>query len=77
VNTSDKSIQKNLELAGSGTYRDGAIQTVLKGEKLDDVNSFTEPAKIKPVDRPVRVNNKTISLVLDPYSVNVIRIKMM
>jgi alpha-N-arabinofuranosidase len=77
VNTSDKSIQKNLELAGSGTYRDGAIQTVLKGEKLDDVNSFTEPAKIKPVDRPVRVNNKTISLVLDPYSVNVVRIKMM
>lgn len=77
VNTSDKSIQKNLELAGSGTYRDGAIQTVLKGEKLDDVNSFTEPAKIKPVDRPVRVNNKTITLVLDPYSVNVIRIKMM
>jgi alpha-L-arabinofuranosidase len=77
VNTSDKSIQKNLELAGSGAYRDGAIQTVLKGEKLDDVNSFTEPAKIKPVDRPVRVNNKTISLVLDPYSVNVIRIKMM
>jgi alpha-N-arabinofuranosidase len=77
VNTSDKSIQKNLELAGSGTYRDGAIQTVLKGEKQDDVNSFTEPAKIKPVDRPVRVNNKTITLVLDPYSVNVIRIKMM
>jgi hypothetical protein len=25
----------------------------------------------------VRVNNKTISLVLDPYSVNVVRIKMM
>lgn len=75
INTSGKEQSKEIVINGVNLGNTG-IQTVLKGEKLDDVNSFTEPAKIKPVDKEIRVSGKKISMPLAAYSFNVVRIKM-
>lgn len=76
VNTSGMERSREIVIVGDTNLNDTGIQTILKTEKLDDVNSFTEPAKIKPKDQQVKLNNNKLSLSLAPYSFNVIRIKM-
>jgi alpha-L-arabinofuranosidase len=49
---------------------------MLKGDLLDEMNSLTDPFKIKPVNQQVELKGKTLSLSMAPYSVNIVRIKM-
>ena len=76
VNSSDKMQQRDIVIEGTGDLNIHANQTLLKGEKLDDINSFTEPAKIKPFDGQLTLTGKQLSLTLPPYSLQVIRIKI-
>ena len=75
VNTDDREQKRNIVIDGAANLNSAAKLTVLKAD-LDDLNSIAEPVKIKPVDQPISLNGKTVSLTLAPYSVNVIRIKM-
>jgi alpha-L-arabinofuranosidase len=76
VNTDDREQERNVVIEGASSLANTAMVTVLKAGTLDDMNSLTEPVKIKPVDREISVRGKTISLTLAPYSVNVVRVKM-
>jgi len=42
----------------------------------DDVNSFTDPSKIVPVEKKVTSKGVTLPLTLKPYSLTVVKIKM-
>jgi alpha-L-arabinofuranosidase len=54
-----------------------ATVTVLRGEKLGDVNSISNPGVIQPVDRAIQLKGKKLDLALEPYSFSVIKLKML
>jgi alpha-L-arabinofuranosidase len=77
VNASAKEQNNEVVIDGVKKLNTLAVQTVLRGENLEDINSITEPGKVSPVDQKIKVNGKKLSLSLAPYSLNVIRVKMM
>lgn len=76
VNASGKPQTKDIQIDGVKKVSEDAILTVLKGSELNSVNSFSDPGKVKPVDQPVKVKGKKMSMSLAPYSFNVLRVKM-
>ncbi|MGE5519845.1 MAG: alpha-L-arabinofuranosidase C-terminal domain-containing protein [Candidatus Dadabacteria bacterium] len=76
VNTDDKEQVREIQIDGSRTINPAAILTVLKSDRLDDVNSLTDPIKVKPVEQKLNVNGRSVSLSLAPYSVSVLKIKL-
>jgi alpha-L-arabinofuranosidase len=76
VNTDDSEQKMDIVIDGVSPSANSATVAVLKADALDDMNSLTEPVKIKPIDKQLPLTGKTISLSLAPYSVNVVRVKM-
>ncbi len=76
VNASAKTQTKVIQVTGIKSLNANARMTVLKADKLDDVNSFSEPTKVIPNDQKLRLRGKQISLALKPYSFTVVRVKM-
>jgi len=77
VNTLGKSQERNVVIDSKGEFNNQAKLTVLKSDRLDDVNSLTDPMMVKPVDQQLTLNGKNLLLNLPAYSVNVIRIKIL
>lgn len=77
VNTLGKEQQREIIIDGKSELNKQAMYILLKGEKLDDVNSITEPARLKPIEQQLTLDGKKLSLLVPAYSVNVIRIKML
>jgi alpha-L-arabinofuranosidase len=77
VNTSGNTQVKDIVIDVAGRLGEQATQTVLKAEKLDEINSFNEPTRVKPVDQAVNLEGKTAHITLLPYSFNVVRAKIM
>ncbi len=78
VNTSDKSANRTVQLAGAKKLAKTGTLTLLTNDKLDAVNSFENATAVSPVDRqiPVDSNRKTVALTLAPRSLSVVRIKV-
>ena len=76
VNTDDREQKRDILIEGMSTSNSMATLLVLKADRLDDLNSLSEPVKIKPVSQQIGVNGKAVSLTIAPYSLNVVRIKM-
>lgn len=76
VNASDREQTKEVVLEGAAKVNSRATLIVLKSETLDGVNSLTEPRKISPVEQPVSIKGKKLSLPLAPYSFSVVKIKL-
>lgn len=76
VNASGLVQNKSVAVEGVKKVDKNGTLTVLKGENLEDVNSFTEPGKVSPKDQKVNVKGGKLPLSLAPYSLNVVRIKM-
>ncbi len=74
VNSSGKS--QDAEFIIEGANGGKGTLTELSSSRLDQVNSFEEPLAIAPEQKPVQVRNNKLSTSLNPYSVNVIRIKV-
>ncbi len=77
VNTSDKAQTHEVVLQSSRKVGPKGKLTVLKSADLNATNSLDNPKLISPVDQTIDIKGKKISLTLDPYSVNVIRIKLL
>ncbi len=75
VNVSDQEIQMDtvLEDIDLTKFQTTATTTVLKGEKLSDVNSFEEPEKMIPIEGTIEISSQFVYNA-PPYSVSVIRI---
>jgi alpha-L-arabinofuranosidase len=76
VNTDDREQKREIVFEGASSLAGTAMLTVLKAGALDDMNSLTDPVKIKPTDQQIPLAGKTVSMTLAPYSVNVVRVKM-
>ncbi|MGQ1945838.1 alpha-L-arabinofuranosidase C-terminal domain-containing protein [Geofilum sp. OHC36d9] len=74
VNVTDSVKEITLSVDGYGRLRTNASMLVLKGDK-ETMNTLTNPFAIVPVKSSVKVAKGQMKLVLDPLSVNVIRLK--
>jgi alpha-N-arabinofuranosidase len=70
----EQAVSFNLE--GLNTANSKAIQTVIRSDDMNGVNSFEQPMAIVPVMKVVDVINKTLSVNLSPNSFTVIRLKL-
>jgi alpha-L-arabinofuranosidase len=75
VNASGKVQSNQVVIDGVRKLNSRATLTVLTGG-LDDVNSINEPTKISPKDQQIQLKGKAVSLTMQPYSLNVIRVKI-
>jgi alpha-N-arabinofuranosidase len=76
VNSSAKKQHGTFKLEGLSKINGKGTLTVLSSDDLDLVNSFERPDAIAPVISQVAVRNKTIDLPMNPYSVNVMRVRL-
>ncbi|MBC7827823.1 MAG: alpha-L-arabinofuranosidase [Chitinophagaceae bacterium] len=76
VNTSAELKDRELFIDGVKKLNPKAVLTVLKGEQLQDTNSFSNPIAIQPIDQSIGLKGKKILLSISPYSFNVIKVKM-
>lgn len=76
VNTDGAAQIREIVFDGATNLNTSATVTMLKGSQLDEMNSLSDPDKIKPVNQQVELKGKTLSLSMAPYSVNLVRIKM-
>jgi alpha-N-arabinofuranosidase len=76
VNAQDKPQAKQINVEGKKLAANGKLIT-LQSDDLNAMNSFEKPMNVAPKEDAISVKGKQISLTLKPYSVNVIRIKMM
>ncbi len=76
VNVSGKVQSKDIQVEGIKKLNENASLTVLKADELDEVNSITRPANVKPTEQKLKLKGKNISLPLAPYSFTIVRVKM-
>jgi alpha-L-arabinofuranosidase len=76
VNASGKTQTKDFQVTGIKKMDTEAKVIMLKADDLSDVNSFSQPQKIAPVEQALKLKGKKISLSLLPYSITVIRVKV-
>lgn len=76
VNPSAIKVTRKITLEGSKKLASKGLLTVLQGNDILDVNSFSQPKNVAPVESEITVKGKLINFEAAPYSLSVIRIKM-
>ena len=76
VNASKTIQTKTIVLQGVKKISANALLTVLQVNNLNDVNSFTKPTHVAPVDSAISLKGKELIFAAVPYSLSVIRIKL-
>jgi len=76
VNASGKSQSRDIQVEGIKSLNPNATLTILKSDKLDEVNSIAHPANVKPTEQNIKLKGKKITLALAPYSFTIVRVKM-
>ncbi len=76
VNTSSNEMTKDVLLEGVKKTNILAKQITLAAE-LNNVNSFENALAVAPNEREISVKNKKINLVIKPYSLTILRVKML
>lgn len=77
VNASAKPQSTTLQFEGIKKLSPQAKLIVLQSDNLYAVNSFSEPQKIAPVESLIPAKGKQLPLAAAPYSVSVVRIKLL
>jgi len=76
INASANAQVSDIELKGVAKINAIGKMIVLKNEKLDGVNSLSEPTAISPVEQIITIKGTKINAPLPPYSFSVIKIKI-
>ena len=76
VNASKTIQTKTIVLQGVKKISANGLLTVLQVNNLNDVNSFTKPTNVAPVESAISLNGKELIFAAVPYSLSVIRIKL-
>ncbi|MFV0564930.1 MAG: alpha-L-arabinofuranosidase C-terminal domain-containing protein [Flavobacteriaceae bacterium] len=74
VNTAETPQNVQINLLGKKIDKKGTL-TLLKSERLHDVNTFESPDKISPEERGVTNKNGQVSLSLESYSFSILKFK--
>ncbi len=77
VNTSSQTISKQITVDSKNKLASKAYLTTLQSNKLDAVNSIESPKSVSPQASEIDIKNKQLSIVLNPYSFTVVRVKML
>jgi alpha-N-arabinofuranosidase len=75
VNASDKDQSTSISLNGAGKLGVDAKMMVLKGDKMDAVNSLEDPKAISPIESTIKVSGKKVNAPLPAHSLIVIKVK--
>jgi alpha-N-arabinofuranosidase len=76
VNTSGTSQTITLDLKGAGRISPHATIFVLRGDKLEETNSISEPEKIIPKKESINNASNVFCVTLKPYSINVLQMEI-
>ena len=74
VNASNIAINKIIEIKGASKLATKANVTVLKSNSILDVNNFSNPATVSPVNSVISVNGNKLNIVLAANSFTVYRV---
>ena len=77
VNVSGMAQVKEIQIEGIKKLDMKAMLTVLKSADMEKVNTINDPLAISPVEQPLTIKGKKISLNLEPYSLTVIRARIL
>jgi alpha-N-arabinofuranosidase len=77
VNTSSQPISKQINIDSKKKTDTKATITTLRSNDLDAVNSIESPKNISPKTNEINVKGKQVSLTLNPYSLTIVRVKML
>ena len=77
VNTSDKAQSKEISIESSKKINGKGKWSVLKSGELKATNSIEKPKQICPSEQTIEVKGKKLSLVTEPYSLNIVRLKLL
>lgn len=75
VNASESIQKADINVKGIKAIAPTGSLEVLKSDDLEAVNSFESPDNISPKSSSVQLNGQQLNLILDPKSLNVIRVK--
>lgn len=75
VNRNKIQHQTNIELYSKRKFLPKAAMTVLQSDDLNKENSMEDSGAIKPVTKEVTIKGKYLNLLLEPYSLSIVRIK--
>jgi len=76
INTSATAVNRTISVEGGKKLAPKGKLTVLQNANLDAVNSFSNAVNLSPKDLAVRVKANHISLAMQPYSFNIVRVPM-
>lgn len=76
VNSTGKKQSGSFLIDGAARVQGKGSLTVLSSADLETVNTFETPNAISPKVSPISVKSKKINLNLNPYSVNMVRVKI-
>ncbi len=76
VNSSKMTQECAFRVDGAPKLNSKAMLTVLSSTDLKAENTFDKPDAVTPKTNQVAVKNKVVKLTLNPYSVNIMRVKM-
>ena len=76
VNASRHPSSRTIAVEGAGRLASRGILTVLQSDDLDAVNTFEQPRRVSPREVPLVIKGKNITLDMEAYSLNVIRVRL-
>ncbi|WP_142529368.1 alpha-L-arabinofuranosidase C-terminal domain-containing protein [Pedobacter westerhofensis] len=74
INTSAAAVTRNVVIEGGKKPGAKGKLTVLQNANLDAVNSFSNAINLSPKEQVLKVKGNSISLAMQPYSFNIIRV---
>jgi alpha-N-arabinofuranosidase len=76
VNVSANAMNRDIQVDGVKKLDKNAALTILTADGLTDINSFSQPYKVKPKEQELKLKGKKLSVPLAPYSLTVVRVKI-
>jgi alpha-N-arabinofuranosidase len=76
INTSDKPLSRNVVVEGGHKLASKGKLTVMQNANLDAVNSFSNAVNLSPKQKEVKIKGNTVSLLMQPYSFNIVRVQV-
>ncbi len=75
VNYSPKAQTRNIAIQSKKSLQPSAKLSVLKSANLNDMNTIDNPKVIVPDDKEIKLKDRNLTLAMEPYSFNLVRIK--
>lgn len=76
INTSATAVNRNIVVKGQKKLAAKGKLIVMQNDNLDAVNSFDNAVHLSPKEQALKIKGNLVSLSLQPYSFNILRVPM-